>query len=505
MRSIVLLLGSLSFALASTAASATQAPGPSLRLFKQPYYACLKNYYVANSGSDTSNGTSEATPWATLQHANDALASGGAAAGSCINVEPGIYSGVEITNGGNLAISSGYVVYRCTSMDACTVKGNAGVHGAEAFELQWNSIGTPPNYLMFDGFILAGYNSSSNGVGVSAWNGTNGSAVASHHIWVMNSKISGFGQSGIGIAAGEYYYIIHNRIYNNSNLQCSTQGSGLAINEMHTVPNYKATADDLKNPIEMLGPTFVIGSTFFHNVIEWNIVNNNGLTQCGTPSNPTDTDGNGIIFDTNLISGGSTQDYTAPSLTAFNAVYNNGGGGIHLFRSAHVIVANNSCYNNQIDPGNGGTDRPCMDDTNGYDNTFINNIAVAIPSGSGGSCWPVSTPYMKYNLAISGWPIQSSGDTFSHNITHMLGSSCQSEVSVGNGDTYSCENNKCSMSPAWSSVGVRSVGTLMVQPMNADFALQPGSPAIGYGLTESYLPASSVDAGACSSIYLQCR
>jgi hypothetical protein len=505
MRSFILAIGIIAVACVSKNADATQAPGPSLRLFKDPYYTCLKNYYVANDGSDTNNGKSPTTAWATLAHADYELPGGGAAAGSCINVEPGIYNGVEITHGGNLASSTGYVVYRCTTMDACTVKGNAGVHNAEAFEPQWNSVGTPPNYLMFDGFVMAGYNASTNGVGVSAWNGTNGSPVASHHIWVLNSKISGFGQSGIGVAAGEYYYIIHNRISNNSNIQCWSQGSGIAINIMHTVPNYTPTADDLTNPNPMLGPTWVVGNSFFHNVIEWNIVNNNGLTQCGTPSNPTDTDGNGIIFDTNLKIGGNTQDYTAPSLAAFNIVYNNGGGGVHVFLSADVTIANNSCYNNEIDPGNGGTDRPCMDDANGYGNTFINNIAVAIPTYTGGNCWPTSTPFQKYNIAIAAFPSASPADTFSHNITHLLGTSCEAEVNVGNGDTYSCTNNKCGTSPAWTSVGTLSVGTETTQPMNADFALQPGSPAIGYGLTESYLPPSSVDAGACSSIYLQCR
>ncbi|HTZ70222.1 MAG TPA: hypothetical protein VMB71_06180 [Acetobacteraceae bacterium] len=482
----------------ATDADATDHPGPSNKLFSKPYYACSTNFYVSPTGNDQSSGTTPTTAWKTLQHANNALPSGGKAAGACVNVAPGTYSGVELTNGGNLAAATGYVVYRCTALDACTVQGNAGIHGAEAFETLPNTNGTPPNYLMFDGFVLDGADSSANGVGISSWNGNNSAAVASHHVWVLNSIIEGFGQSGVGIAASEYYYVIHNKIMDNSHLQCNSQGSGVAINIMHTVPNYTPTPDDLKNPNPMLGPTWVVGNSFFHNVVEWNVIRNNGLTQCGTQNNPTDTDGNGIIFDTNLQSAGNSQDYLSPSLTAFNAVFNNGGSGIHVFLSADVTIANNTCFNNQTDPGNGGTSRACIDDSNGFGNTIINNIAVAAPAPSGGSCWPVSPPYAKYNLAIGGWPAKAPYDTFSRNITYLRSTSCNSEVLVNNGDSYSCQNNKCATDPLWTKVGTESIGTETTPPVGRDFGLLGDSPATGYGLQESYLPAQSVDVGACA-------
>src|SRR5271165_5817649 len=101
---------------------AANAPGPSAALFDKPYYKCATNYYVASTGSDSNNGTSPGTPWLTLQHANDSLPVGGAAAGSCINMAPGSYpGGVSLTTGGARASSDGYVVYRCMSLDACTI------------------------------------------------------------------------------------------------------------------------------------------------------------------------------------------------------------------------------------------------------------------------------------------------------------------------------------------------------------------------------------------------
>ena len=70
------------------------------------------------------------SPWATLQHADSA----NVGAGACINVAPGTYNGLTVTHGGDAATSTGYVVYRCQTLDGCTVNGNAGVNGTAAFE-----------------------------------------------------------------------------------------------------------------------------------------------------------------------------------------------------------------------------------------------------------------------------------------------------------------------------------------------------------------------------------
>jgi parallel beta-helix repeat protein len=245
-----------------------------------------------------------------------------------------------------------------------------------------------------------------------------------------------------------------------------------------------------------------IGSTFFHFVVEYNVVYNNALANCATPSNPIDTDGNGIIFDTNLADGGNTENYPNQSLVAFNIVYNNGGGGIHIFDSAHVTVANNSCYNNQLDPANGGTNRACMDESSGFDTHFINNIAVAVPVVTT-NC-SVSPPYAKFNFAMLGNPSGTPLDTFSNNLTDMIGVGCNPEIMMNGGDVYNAPPNIESTNPGWVNVGTSSVGTETTPPIGTNFALQPGSKAIGAGLAEPYLPAQSVDVGACSSALTSC-
>ena len=136
------------------------------------------------------------------------------------------------------------------------------------------------------------------------------------------------GKSGLQLNNSEYLYAIHNTLYGNANTQCDAQGSGISYWAPNAVAGYTPTADDETNPNPLLGPTWVNGSSFFHNVIEWNVTYNNALTKCGTASNPSDTDGNGIIMDSFL-----NNNYPNETLVAFNVTYNNGGGGIHIFYS----------------------------------------------------------------------------------------------------------------------------------------------------------------------------
>lgn len=334
------------------------------------------------------------------------------------------------------------------------------------------------------------------------YNGTNGFTKTVHHIWILNSIISGYGQSGVQMNDGEYFFVVHNTIYNNARVTCDAQGSGISLAGAIAFSNYTPTADDLDNPI--LG---AIGSKF-HNALKWNVLYNNAITQCGSASNPYDTDGNNIIFDTwdwNGVSG--AVPYTGGALAAFNVTYNSGGGGVHIFRSEYVTAANNTCYRNYLDPYNSGSTRACIDTADSYGDTIINNIAVAMAADHSSCAYNVA-PYAMWDNAILGGPPSTSSppDTFSHNITFIAGgySSCQGEVAMFNGDTYSATTNKKATNPLWVNVGTTSVGSETTPPAGANFALRTGSPAIGYGLMESYLPASSVDVGACSSSLTSC-
>jgi hypothetical protein len=513
----VLVLG-----MVTTAASAAEpprsspnAPGPSAALFAHPYYKCVTNRYVAGNGSDSNDGTSRTLAWLTLQHANDSLPKSGAAAGTCINVTPGTYtSGVALTTGGARASAKGYVVYRCTKLDACTIAAAGWTTGA--FDATGTDEGAAhPAYLIFDGFKIVSPGPFQYSVAISCWAGNVATLATCHHWMILNNIISGYGEGGIDQADGEYYVSSHNTITDNG-IFCDGQiyGSGISYVVLKPISHYKPTEDDTNahnnaalNLIGIQGPSFP-----FHNLVAWNETYTNRNTCKGS-----DTDGNGIIMDSFSTGNGNTVEYTNPTLVAFNVSYNNGGGGVHIFFSSNVTAANNTVYNNYLDPNNVGAARAGIDTNQSYSDTIINNLSIAIPAAPGaGGCAFGAPPYTQFNSAMLGGGIAGQpADVFSNNVTELQGgnNSCWAafgqdaptgENPMFNADTYSCTANRCATDPLWADVGTTSTGSEKKQPKSANFALRLGSSAIGYGLAETWLSAQSVDAGACFHALITC-
>jgi parallel beta-helix repeat protein len=483
--------------------AAGQDPGPSAALFNSPYYQCTKNVYVSTTGNDTTGNGTQSAPWLTLRHA-DSMNLG---AGACINVAPGTYDGLVVHNGGNAATSTGYVVYRCQQLDACIVTGNGGVNNSSSFDTVRTTNGVPPNFVQIDGFEMVG-SGTFYATAVGVFNGDNSSKVAGHHIWVLNSIVHGFGEAGISFGNADYHYAIHNIAYDNALLTCDAQGSGIAAVAEHDVPSYTPTADD-QVPYSGFGfPTWELGDgTFFHVVIAYNVTHNNYLSGCGAG---TVTDSNGIIFDTNSLPGGNSTDYHNPMLAYGNVSYNNGGGGVHVFASYNVTVANNTAFNNYLDPeeraGFGAIDdnEGGNTDSNGttYVNYFYNNIGVSCTSA-----FPPA-PGIVQDAAILLGPKAgtTADDPAQGNVTFMVtnNNACGPEVHIFNNQTYNTTQNRMTANPLWVNVPFDSPGSDSTPPGGTNFALSPGSPAIGYGITKPYLPSSSVDAGACPSTLTTC-
>lgn len=214
-------------------------------------------------------------------------------------------------------------------------------------------------------------------------------------------------------------------------------------------------------------------------MVSWNVAYGNSCTTC-VPAG-AHTDGNGIIMDTLDNTGTTGVPYPYRTLVSFNVAYGNGGKGIQIFRTGAggLTIANNTSYNNNLDTNNNGTDRGEINQLGGGNNIYINNIAWAIP-GSG---------ILAHNNPYVGGPC--CGDTEGPN-------SWANNVSYGaaNGfwspDAFPAGSNKASVNP------------LMVNAGGANFALQSGSPAIGYGQTQSYLSPQSVDVGACYHTLTSC-
>jgi len=464
-----------------TTTGAAEKPGPSPTLFAAPFYACVRNFYVSPSGNDSAAGT-QAAPWRTIQRAD--RAAGGRVAGDCVNVAPGTYAtGLRPTHGGNAATADGYVVYRCQTLNGCKITSTGGVGAPSGLTIV--SSGSGPNFIVVDGFELAASKQVVYGVGVMIYDGGNPAHPnTSHHIWVINNIIHGFGQSGIDMLFGEYFYLLHNLSYNNSGVTCDAEGSGIGIVVPKAFAGYTPTSADFA-----YGP--------FHNVVAWNVSHDNQLTTCGTATNPYDTDGNGIILD--VFDG-----YPYQTLVAFNVTYRNGGKGIHVFHADNVTVASNTAYDNNLDPFNRGRDRGEIDIAGGQNNFVINNIAYPVPatSTSDPRCQDTNPCYLKTNVAFFGATNAGVIDTNNHwsnNISFggsvQFGLGPQGNVMLGN-DMMNCSSgansNKCNVDPGF------------IDPAAGNFALTTASPAIGYGLAQSYLSSQSLDAGACDHSLSAC-
>lgn len=474
-----------------------ELPGPSAALFANPPYSCVNNYYVAATGNDSNPGT-QASPWLTIQNAD--TAAGGRIAGDCVNVAPGAYTaGFTPTHGGNLAAPTGYVVYRCQTLDSCIITASGG-NADPSFNVV--STGSGPNYLILDGFELAASTMTLYGVGAGLYfpDGVDTLGNTSHHIWIINNIIHGYGQSGVDMGGGEYLYYLHNLSYGNTNVACSAQGSGLGMVIARAFTGYTPIAADLA-----WAP--------FHNVIEFNVAHDNIINQCGTASNPYDTDGNGIIVDTFNNAGSTNVNYPYQTLVANNVSYNNGGKGVHIFRSDYITVANNTAYDNNLDPFNPGIGRGEIDSFYGQNNAIINNIAYPVPATSAndprceGVDYTDTAPYtcpLMTNVAFDGASTTGTvSNVWSNNISFggapPYGWGPDGNIMLAP-DTMNCSSganpgtdpNQCNVDPSFVNV------------TGSNFGLQPGSPAIGYGQPQPYLPASAVDAGACPSSLATC-
>jgi serralysin len=156
------------------------------------------------------------------------------------------------------------------------------------------------------------------------------SVASNHHSVVITSNVvHDAGGNGVNVVGDDYVTISNNVVYGNAGNTTQAYNSGISI---------KGSIDvDTNTGIKMQ----VIGNTVF---------NNTNIPNCSTAqclATAADTDGNGIILDRNESPG---TPYGGAFRVANNVVYQNGGRGIYVYRTANATVTDNSLYENNQDP-----------------------------------------------------------------------------------------------------------------------------------------------------------
>jgi serralysin len=479
----------------SAQAATLAAPGPSA--VNAPFYSCLRNFYVAPTGND-SNAGAQTSPWRTIQHADGTSRK----PGDCINVAAGTYNtGVLVQHGGNAPTPTGYVVYRCQTLDRCHVLAKGAGH-------LWG-ITKSGSFTVIDGFELDGNNAlKPDGIAdacVGSDGATYGTGNSGHHIWVMNNIIHHCNLAGVDLNNKEWYYVIHNTVYHNA-YTSGYQGSGIGLVVVQCIES--------GNPNCASGNTYAGGTgaytpsgmdlTYappFHIVVSGNVVYSNKIASNNPVPCGGHTDGNGIIMDTFLDETTNTIPYPFQSLVMGNVTYANGGRGIHVFRTSNVTVANNTAYANGTDTCINGYYLGDLSQAGGSNNVWINNIAQSVLTAAKATCGGATPAGVNGVTSFCGSrnaPLVGGKDGFSadSNNTYsknVLYGGRGVQMFDNDAGSFSCTGNKCNTNPR------------LVSPLSGNFALQSTSPVIGYALLKPYLPPAPLDAGACRKTLTACQ
>jgi serralysin len=415
--------------------NATTKPAP----YVAPPYTCTVNYYVAPSGSDTSQGTSQA-PWKTMSHAIAALASAGLSGkapqgGVCVNAAPGTYTeslyiGSYLT--GSSDTPAGYLVFRSLAPhEAILQEPYANIATYKSNVIIQNS-----RYVIFDGFEVVGYPN------VYQAGAAGFQSLSSHHIKFLNNLVHDIGGTGIATIYSDYVTTQGNIVYGTA--CCSSYGAS-------AIAYYEPVAVDTK--------------AGFHNVISSNISFNNFE---GADGRSPHSEGHGIMLDSFRM--GPSGSYPAATLIENNLVYGNGGVGINIYYSNNVTIRNNTAFNNNRDP----LITFAAGEISVWNSSYItgvNNIAVA----------NVTMKPALLSIWDQTWDHTNIGNVWGNNLTF---DGTPGDPSVG-------QFAKWGYGTAITAANGNILGAnpLLVNPAHNVFTLQPASPAIGKGTAAYGVPA----------------
>ena len=325
-----------------------------LEAVADPSPAHGKTIYVAKTGSDRGDGSRE-KPFATILQALAIVQPG-----ETIQVGAGEYrepKGVSIKTSGRpdawikIKAAPGVRPKIITSnWSGFELRGGIAYVEIEGFELEWQA---DPS--------LAGENGITvHGVGIAPM-------YATHHIRILNNVVHDYGTGGICSLDCDYLYVEGNVVYKTAHTS-PYGGSGISLCRAFNF-------DDAPG---------------YHNVVRRNVCYDNenrvSVLESAGGNGKALTDGNGIIIDVFERSranplkphgedrNGPLLPYRGRTLVENNLVFDNGGRGVHVFRSDKVDVINNTCYQNQKTPEINAGELTAIESAQVI---IVNNIAYA--------------------------------------------------------------------------------------------------------------------------------
>ena len=403
-------------------------------------YSCRRRLYVAATGSDANDGLSEVQAFKTITHGASV-----AQAGDCVMVIPGVYQEeVAISKGGNDDTPAGYVAIVSQIRHAAKIIPYQSTYSTFV-------LGPGANYVIVDGFDVRGGSTG----GVAGGGHAIDAGYGTHHDKFLNNVVHDSGGGGLSAAYGDYYTIEGNVSRNNASTNIF-QASGIGVYQA------RAISDSLPG---------------FHIVVSRNISYlNQEYVVAGQPSH---SDGNGIIIDDfhNSQNGSAAGNYPFTTLVENNLVYGNGGKGIQVFLSDNVTIRNNTAYFNNRDKLNNAIWRGELNNQEGSNNVWVNNIAFADPSVN-----PLNTAIG--DESCCGYA--ATGATWRSNMTFNGTTGAASVLIRGSFSAVTAKNgNQLGVDPEFVNPSI--------EPTSANFHLRPTSPAIGRGTLAFGVPTFDLD------------
>lgn len=429
-------------------------------------------YYVKPDGNNNADGRTPDTAFATPAKAVAEARAGDIVvfmsdpgrpdADFVINNETQLNSqGIYITESGRPA---GWITFKNYPGQRPRIK----TYGWRTFGVGSNAplYSAPVGYIEFRGLSLSGAAKTSLAesyrgqvIGVSNTNGieVQGRNLVNtpHHVRIADNLVFDAAGGGIIVMRADYIQIENNVVYDTC-FWTRYAGSGISILASRSWDTTKNTYRNL-----------VIGNEVFGNESRepWEQIN-------------ALSDGNGIIIDSLQSAGEATYgSFSGRTLVQNNLAYDNGGGGIHVFRSDGVDIINNTAYGNNQIVNYGQITHSASGDGTAINNILVSTDGKTLTTRSESPLANIPSAVWTNNLYVRGAgspaPTQLPGDS--------------GNVVIGGDAT-----------------------DVFVAPGKApgsDFRLKAGSPAVGFGVNTPLVPVldfaglpravgGGVDAGA---------